>query len=525
MISKGRGGVFVSLGVLFLVAILIVAFSFSVVFPHPTRPKNAQTERQIPPPGGTAGAPSITSISGSPNPAYIGELVHFNANVYWDGSGGTVTWYVNNQQISGSSYRFPTPGTAADGTLYYVVAIAQNYYGSCKAFFSEAVNPPLSYYQSAYASPSLSNGMTSVSSDWSIYYNTPPSSFTPKALYSTILQVPVQATGTLTNHTSGLSYTITGVDIFASVFGQNNTGLGYLGFDVYLLTSSGFGILLPLYAGELGTGALDYAHWMQDMYLTATEDGMIGAFYDPPTNIQVAIAYTTVNTNGWGPITGWWVYFNYSFPNGATSLPIACLGNPSSAEPIQIWTQAWSGLWEAGKYGLYYNGYVLPNLEPVKGMFNYQPFSISGFTLGKTVHTFSSGGVTQQAMVGYAVQESAYGIFRTDVPQFGVQASMTFGDMYGQYPAQNLYYESSNSVPVISMTQLGYSGIPSNAFGSGETYISTSGQALYYVVAFGEESTFAQMTTWPWQGLPSYFSSLTQSANTDLPNLNTVLLD
>ena len=78
---------------------------------------------------------TITSVSGTPNPAIAGQTVTFTGNVNWNGQTGNTEWEVNGQVISGNTYVFNTAGT------YTVTFVATNDAGSSSNSFSEVVNP------------------------------------------------------------------------------------------------------------------------------------------------------------------------------------------------------------------------------------------------------------------------------------------------------------------------------------------------------------------------------------------------
>lgn len=79
--------------------------------------------------------PTITSISSSQNPSLAGQTVSFSASINWGGQVGTVSWLVNGNSISGSSYKFLDPGT------YDIEAYVQNTIGSASDTLSQQVNP------------------------------------------------------------------------------------------------------------------------------------------------------------------------------------------------------------------------------------------------------------------------------------------------------------------------------------------------------------------------------------------------
>lgn len=78
--------------------------------------------------------PTVTSVSSSSNPSTVGQGVTFSASVSWNGNTGSITWYVNGNQISSNIYTFTASGT------YTVEAYAQNSAGSNSQTMSQLVN-------------------------------------------------------------------------------------------------------------------------------------------------------------------------------------------------------------------------------------------------------------------------------------------------------------------------------------------------------------------------------------------------
>lgn len=81
-------------------------------------------------------APVINSVNSSANPAYVGQTVQFNTQVNWEGYSGSLTYFVNGSQISGSSYIFEKSGN------YSVTVKAVDTDGSSSsATYVQQVNP------------------------------------------------------------------------------------------------------------------------------------------------------------------------------------------------------------------------------------------------------------------------------------------------------------------------------------------------------------------------------------------------
>ena len=94
----------------------------------------------------------VKSVSGSPNPAQVGETVTFSGDVNWNGPVGSTVWQVNGQTISGNSYIFNSVGT------YTVTLVATSSEGSSSNSFNEVVNPvstppPGPIIESAFGTP------------------------------------------------------------------------------------------------------------------------------------------------------------------------------------------------------------------------------------------------------------------------------------------------------------------------------------------------------------------------------------
>ena len=72
----------------------------------------------------TSSLPEIKTISGTPNPATVGQTVTFTASVDWKGDVGRLIWTVNGNLISGNTYTFTNTGK------YIIQASASNSAGS-----------------------------------------------------------------------------------------------------------------------------------------------------------------------------------------------------------------------------------------------------------------------------------------------------------------------------------------------------------------------------------------------------------